>query len=171
MKEVQVRWPHRPWNRAIPSNPATRKYSIEMVADIHTEVRRTLGCSWESVDTTWRCTASLQCGCPKPCQYCISWSLDLKACEITWSQSPSLFSMGISKITCVWDPSRNVHGISCQNCSCLWYYSKHIGDICQGAARILYVDVIFALRLVAVNLSNCKMQNDTLIMSMYCICR
>ena len=38
--------------------------------------------------------------------------------------------------------------------------------------RILYVDVIFALRSVAVNLSNCcKMQNDALIVSMYCICR
>ena len=38
--------------------------------------------------------------------------------------------------------------------------------------RILYVNVIFASRLVAVNLSNCcKMQNGTLIVSMYCICR
>ena len=38
--------------------------------------------------------------------------------------------------------------------------------------RILYADVVLALRLVAVNLSNCcKMQNGTLIMSVYCICR
>ena len=36
----------------------------------------------------------------------------------------------------------------------------------------MYVEVRFALRLVAVNLSNCcKMQNGTLIVSMYCICR
>ena len=27
MKGIQVRWPRRPWNRASPSNPATRKYS------------------------------------------------------------------------------------------------------------------------------------------------
>ena len=27
------------------------------------------------------------------------------------------------------------HRISCQNISCLWYYSKHIMDICQGAAE------------------------------------
>ena len=47
MKGIQVRWPRRPWNRTSPSNPATRKYSIEMVVDMHTEVRRTLGFSWE----------------------------------------------------------------------------------------------------------------------------
>ena len=97
MKGIQVRCPRRPWNRASPSNPATRKYSIEMVVDMHTELRRTLGCSWDDVDTTWRCTASLQCGCPQPSQCCISWSLDLKgrpysmASEVTWPESPSLF--------------------------------------------------------------------------------
>ena len=63
MKGIQVRWPRRPWNRASPSNTATRKF------------------------------------------------------------------------TCVWDPSTNGHGISYQNCSCLWYYSKHIRDICKGAAK------------------------------------
>ena len=40
MKGIQVRWPRKPWNMASPSGPATRKYSIEMVADIHFEVRR-----------------------------------------------------------------------------------------------------------------------------------
>ena len=90
MKGIQVRWPRRPWIRASPSNPATRKYSIEMVMDMHTEVRCTLGSSWEEVDITWRCTASLQCGCPQPSQCCISGSLDLKgwpysmACEVIW---------------------------------------------------------------------------------------
>ena len=58
---------------------------------------------------------------------CISWSLDWKerpysmACEVTWPESPSLFSIGIFEVSCVWDPSGNGHGISCQNCSCLWY--------------------------------------------------
>ena len=46
------------------------------------------------------------------------------------------------------------------------------GIFLSGCGRILYVDVIFALRLVAVNLSNrSKMQNNTLIVAMYCICR
>ena len=68
--------------------------------------------------------------------------------------------------------SWNGHRISCQNSSCLWYYSKHIMDICQSAAESCYADVMFALRLVAVNLSNCsKMQNGTLTVSMYCSCR
>ena len=41
MKGIQVRWPRRPWNRASPSSPAIRKYSIEIVADIHkADVRR-----------------------------------------------------------------------------------------------------------------------------------
>ena len=59
------------------------------------------------------------------------------ACDVTWPESPSLFPMIISKFTCVWDPSRNWkwNGISYQNSSCLWYYSKHIRDICQGAAE------------------------------------
>ena len=89
----------------------------------------------------WRCTASLQCGCPQPSQCCTSGSLDMQgrlysmACEVTWSESPSLFSMGINKVTCVWDSSWNGHRIGCQNCSCLWYYSKHIRDICQSAAE------------------------------------
>ena len=101
----------------------------------------TLGCSWEDLITTWRCTASLQCGCSQPYKCCISWSLDWKkrlysmVCEVTWPESPWLFSMRISKVTCVWDTSGNRHGISCQNCSCLWCYSKHTRDICQGAAE------------------------------------
>ena len=88
-----------------------------------------------------RCTASLQCGCPQPSQFCISESLDLKwrpysiSCEVIWPESPSLFSMGISKVTCVWDLSWNGHRISCQNYSCLRDYSKHIRDICEGAAE------------------------------------
>ena len=142
MKGFRVRWPRRSWNRASPSNPAIRKYTIKMVVDMHTEVRRTLVCSWENVDTTWRWTASLQCGCPQPSQCCISGSLDLKGrpysmtCEVIWPESPSLFSMWISKVTCVWDPNRNGHGISYyQNCSCLWCYWKHIRDICQRAAE------------------------------------
>ena len=53
--------------------------------------------------------------------------------HLTWI--PFIISIGISKFTCVWEPSRNGHGISCLNCSCLWYYSKHIRDICQGAAE------------------------------------
>ena len=136
MKGILVRWPRRPWNRASPSNPETIKYSIEMVVDMQTEVRRTLGCSWEDVDTTWRCTASLQSGCPQPFQCYISGSPDLKGrpysmtYEVVWPESPSLFSMGISKVTCVWDPSWNGHRMSC-----LWYYSKHVRDICHGAAE------------------------------------
>ena len=51
MKGIQVRWPSRPRKRASSSNPATRKYSIEMVEDIHPE-GSTLGCSWEDVDST-----------------------------------------------------------------------------------------------------------------------
>ena len=53
--------------------------------------------------------------------------------HLTWM--PFTISMGITKFTCVWDPSRNRHRISYQNCNCLWYYSKHIRDICQGAAE------------------------------------
>ena len=46
---------------------------------------------------------------------------------------------------------------------------KNIPEIC---GRILYANVMLALRLVAVNLRKCcKMQNGTLIVSMYCICR
>ena len=141
MKGIQARWPRKPSNRASLSNPTTRKYSMEMVVDVHTDASSTLGCSWEDVDTTWWCTTSLQCGCPQPSQCWISRSLDLKgrpyymACEVIWPESPSLLSMGISKVTYVWDPSWNGHRISCQNCSCLWYYSKHIRDICQDAAE------------------------------------
>ena len=88
--------------------------------------------------------------------------------HLTWI--PLIISMGISTFTCVWDPSRNGHGISYQNCSCLGF-KTHQGYL-SGCGRILYVDVIFALRLVAVYLSNCcKVQNSTLIVSMYCICR
>ena len=165
MKETQVRWPGRLWNMASPSNPTTRKYWNDMVVDMHTEVRRILGCSWEDVDTTWRCTASLQCGCPQLSQCCISGSLDLKgrpysmACEVIWPEFRSLYSIGISKVTCVWESSRNGHRISCQNCSCLWYYSKHMRDICQSAAESCTPMSFFALRLVVINLSNrCKMQ-------------
>ena len=141
MMGIQVRWPLRPWNRASPSNPVTRKYSIEMVVDMHTEVRRTLGCSWEVVDTTWRCTASLQCGCPYhlndvfPDRWIKKGRPYSTACEIIWPESPPLFTMGMSKVACIWDPSWKGHRIICQNCSCLWYYSKLIRDICQGAAE------------------------------------
>ena len=141
MKGIQVRWPRWPWNRASPSNPATRKYSIEIVADIHIEASRCTIMLYPHTLTNSKAYASLQCVYPQPPQCCISWSLDWKgrpysmACEVTWPESPSLFSMGISKVICVWDPSRNGHEISCQNCSCLWYYSKHIRDICQGMAE------------------------------------
>ena len=49
---------------------------------------------------------------------------------------------------------------------------KNYRDLLLGCSRILYADVKLALRLVAVNLSNCcKIQNGTLIVSMYCIFR
>ena len=35
MKGIQIRWSRRPWNRASPSNPGIRKYSIEMGVDMH----------------------------------------------------------------------------------------------------------------------------------------
>ena len=52
-------------------------------------------------------------------------------------------------------------------------------DIIQNTSGIfvrvrqnLVCDVMFALRLVAIHLSNCcRMQNGTLIVSMYCICK
>ena len=50
-------------------------------------------------------------------------------------------------------------------------FKTHQGYL-SGFGRILYADVMFVLKLVAVNLSNCcKMQNDTLIVSIYCFCR
>ena len=50
--------------------------------------------------------------------------------------------------------------------------TQNTSGILPECDRILYADVMFALRLVAVNLSNCcKMQNGTLIVSMYCIYR
>ena len=49
-------------------------------------------------------------------------------------------------------------------------FKTHQGYLSE-CGRILYADVMFALRLVAVNLSNCcKMQNGTLIVSMHCVC-
>ena len=97
MKGIQVRWPRRPWNRASPSNPASRKYSIKMVADIHTEVRRCTVMLYPHPLTNSQGYASLQCAYSQPFQCCISWSLDWKgrlysmACEVTWPASPSLF--------------------------------------------------------------------------------
>ena len=140
MKGIRVRWPRRSWNRASPSNLATKKYNIEMVVDMHTEVRRTLSCSWEDVDTTWRCNASLQCGSATIWMlYFRKAGFEVEALflglEVIWPESSSLSSMAISKVTCVWDPSWNGHRISCQNCSCIWYYSQHIRDICQGTTE------------------------------------
>ena len=97
MTGIHVRWPRRPWNRASPSNPAIRKYSIEMVADINTEVRRCTVMLYPHPLTNSQGYASLQCAQPQPSQCCISWSLDWKrrpysmACEVTWPESPSLF--------------------------------------------------------------------------------
>ena len=97
MKGIQVRWLRRPWNRASPSSPAIRKYSIEMVADIHTEVRRCTVMLYPHPLTNSQRYASLQCAYPQPSQCCISWSLAWKgrpysmACEVTWPESPSLF--------------------------------------------------------------------------------
>ena len=97
MNGIQVRWPRRPWNKASPSNPAIRKYSIEMFADIHTEVRRCTVMLYSHPLTNIQGYASLQCAYPQPTQCCISWSLDWKgrpysmACEVTWPESPSLF--------------------------------------------------------------------------------
>ena len=172
MKGIQVRWPRRPWNRASPSNPATRKYSIEMVVDMHTQVRRR-GLPLAVRERMWiqhdgapphfsvDVRNYLNASFPDRCIW--------RGGAIPWpARSPDLIPfiifMGISKFTCVWDPSRNGHGISYQNCSCLWYYSKHIRDICQGATESCHV----CIEVGDVNLSNCcKMQNDTLIVSMY----
>ena len=55
-----------------------RKYSIGMVADIHTEVRRCTVMLYPHPLTNSQGYASLQCGCPQPSQCCISGSLDLK---------------------------------------------------------------------------------------------
>ena len=55
----------------------------------------------------------------------------------------------------------------------LWsqLFKTHQGYL-PGCGRILYADVMLALRRVAINLSNCcKMQNGTLIVSIHCICR
>ena len=65
MKGIQVRWPRRPWYRASPSNPATRKHITEMVADIHTEVRRCTVMLYPHPLTNSQGYASLQCGCPQ----------------------------------------------------------------------------------------------------------
>ena len=108
---------------------------------------RTLGCSWEDVDTTWRCTASLQCGCPQLTQCCISWPLD-------WKGRP--YSMA-------WPDLNPLHYF-------LWGYLKSLVfeapvetdmelvarivaacDVIEstlGFGRILYADVMLALRLV-----------------------
>ena len=100
MKGIQVRWPRRPWNRVSPSNPAIRKYNIEMVADIHTEVRRCTIMLYPHPLTNSQGYSSLQCAFPQPSQCCISWSLYWKgrpysmACEVTWPESPSLFLWG-----------------------------------------------------------------------------
>ena len=58
MKGIQVRWLRRLWNRASPSNPAT---SIEMVADIYTEVRRCTVMLYPHSLTNNQGYASLQC--------------------------------------------------------------------------------------------------------------
>ena len=97
MKGTQVRWPRKSWNRASPSNPAIRKYSIEMVVDIHTEVRRCTVMLYPHLLTNSQGYASLQCAYPQPSRFCISCSLDWKgrpysmACEVTWPESTSLF--------------------------------------------------------------------------------
>ena len=61
---------------ASPSNPVTRKYSTEMVADIHTEVRLCTFMLYPHPLTNSQGYTSLLCGCPQPFQCCISWSLD-----------------------------------------------------------------------------------------------
>ena len=56
--------------------------------------------------------------------------------QLVYQWSCAMASFWDLKIICA--PSiisKTVHGISYQNCSCLWYYSKHIRDICQGAAE------------------------------------
>ena len=134
MKGIKVRWSRRPWNRASPSNPTIRKYSIEMVADIHTEVRQCTVMLYPHTLTNSQEYASLQCANHNHLNAVFPGRLfhGLRG-HLTWI--PFIISMGIFKFTCVWDPSRNGHGISCQNCSCLRYYSKHNRDICQGSAE------------------------------------
>ena len=97
MKGIQVRWPRWLWDRVFHSNPAIRKYSIEMVADVHTEVRRCTVMLYPHPLANSQGYASLQCAYPQPSQCCISWSLGWKGrpysmvCEVTWPESSSLF--------------------------------------------------------------------------------
>ena len=108
---------------------------------------------------------------------CISWSLDWKgrpysmACEVTWPESTSLFLWEYVNSLVFETPVETDMELVTRIVAAQDIIKKTKGYV-SGCCRILYTDVIFALRLVAVNLSNCcKMSNGTLIVSMYCICR
>ena len=177
MNGIQVRWPRRPWNKASPSNPAIRKYSIEMFADIHTEVRRCTVMLYSHPLANSQGYASLQCEYPQPSQCCIFWSLDWKAkpysmaCEVTWPKFPSLFLWEylnslvfetpvktdmelLARIVADYDIIHNSTGIFVR--------------LQQNLVRRCH----FCIEVGGFNLSNCcKMQNDTLIVSIYSIYR
>ena len=57
----------------------------------------------------------------------------MKGIQVRWPRRPwnRAFSSNPATRKCSW----NGHRISYRNSSCLWYYSKHIRDICQGAAE------------------------------------
>ena len=148
-------------------------------ADIHTEVRRCTVMLCPHPLTNSQRYASLQCAYPQPSQCCISLSLDWKGrsnsttYEVIWSESLSLFSMGYLKALVFETPEMDMELVArivaafdvIQNTPAIFVRVR------QNLALRL-VAVIFALRLVAVNLSNCcKIQNGTLIVSMYFICR
>ena len=85
------------------------------------------------------------------------WQISL-VCWITGFTDPRFPTSNCSVEQPLWDPWRQL-------------FKTHQGYL-SGCGRILYANVLLALRLVAINLSKCcKMQNDTLIVSMYCICR
>ena len=167
MKGIQVRWPRRPWNRASPSNPAIRKYGIEMAAwhphwseAVHRHVVSTSSHEQPRVHLTSMCIYTtismlyfLVAGFEGEALF-----HDLR-CRLTWI--PFIISMGISKFTCVWDP----------RIVAAYDIIHNTSGILVKVRQNLVVDVI-CIEVVVVNLSNCcKMQNDTLIVSMYCICR
>ena len=107
--------------------------------------------------SNWRPPKSMQ-ACHRRARFCRTLTNDPGVFWITGFTDPRLHTSNCSVEHPLWGP-------------CSQLFKTHQGYFSE-CGSILYADVMFALRLVAVNLSNyCKMQNGTLILSMYCICR
>ena len=105
---------------------------------------RTLGCSWEDVDTTWRCTASRQqlwMSATISMLYFLGAKLEWEALfhglrgYLTWIPLV-IFYGDIWSHFCFEIPvETGIELITGIVAACQWCYSNHTRNICQGAAE------------------------------------